>query len=206
MVHIWKKLFSERCCGAIEYYCGGRPLQQNKSFSFLLQGVVDSKCYFTSITTGPLWSLHDNAHFKSTELYRKVEEETMGGFHDNPLTWESGLPFSLCIVADWGYPLLSRCITPFKMDPIGLPLSKVEAWFNKKHSSTRMCVERGFDISKARFKDIGTKSSLKPDFLITVVHSCFILLASKDRTLNQILVDCNLPPMHDNELLRRDEE
>ena len=65
---------------------------RNKSFSILLQGVVDSKCYFTSINTGPPGSLHDSAHFRSTELYRKVQEGTMGGFHDDPLTWPSALP------------------------------------------------------------------------------------------------------------------
>ena len=78
-----------------------------KSFSILLQGVVDSKCYFTFINTGPPGSLHNSAHFKNTELYRKVEEGTMGGFHDDPLTWPTGLPFPPYIVADCGYPLLS---------------------------------------------------------------------------------------------------
>ena len=80
-----------------------------------------------------------------------------------------------------------------------LPLTREEAWFNRKHSSTRMSVERGFGILKARFKEIGTKSSLKLDFLPTVVHCCCvlhnILFANKDRTLDQILVDCQLPTM-----------
>ena len=181
-----------------------------KSFSILLQGVVDSKCYFTSINTGPPGSLHDSAHFKSTELYRKVEAGTMGGFHDDPLTWEAGLPFPPYIVGDRGYPLLSWCITPFKKGPMGLPLSTEEVWFNRKHSSTRMSVERGFGILKARFKEIGTKSSLKLDFLPTVVHCCCILhnilLASKDRTLDQILIDCNLPAMDENNPQHREEE
>ena len=132
----------------------------------------------------------------------------MGGFHDDPLTWPSGLPFPSYIVADRGYPLLSWCITPFKMGPMGLPLSREEVWFNCKHSSTRMSVERGFGILKAGFQEIGTKSSLKLDFLPTVVHSCCvlhnILLASKDRTLDQILIDCHLPPMDDMELAHRD--
>ena len=183
---------------------------RNKSFSILLQGVVDSKCYFTSVNTGPPGSLHDSAHFKSSELYRKVEEGIMGGFHDDPLAWPSGLPFPPYIVADRGYPLLSWCITPFKMGPMGNPLSREELWFNRKHSSTRMSVERGFGILKARFKEIGTKSSLKLDFLPTVVHSCCvlhnILLASKDRTLDQILIECNLPPMDNNELSHREED
>ena len=182
---------------------------RNKSFSILLQGVVDGKCYFTSINTGPLGSLHDSAHFKSTELYRRVDEGTMGGFHDNPLSLPAGLPFPPYIVADRGYPLLSWCITPFKMGPMGVPLSNEETWFNRKHSSTRMSVERAFGILKARFKEIGTKSSMKLEFLPTIVHSCCILhnilLASKDRTLDQILIDCHLPPM-DAHPARNDEE
>ena len=112
----------------------------------------------------------------------------MGGFHDDPLTLPSGLPFPPYIVADRGYLLLNWCITPFKLGPMGLPLSEEEVWFNRKHSSTRMCVERGFGILKARFKELGTKTSLKLEFLPTVVHSCCvlhnILLASKDRTLD----------------------
>ena len=183
---------------------------RNKSFSILLQGVVDSKCYFTSINTGPPGSLHDSAHFKRSELYRRVEEGIMGGFHDDPLTWPACLPFPPYIVADRGYPLLSWCITPFKKGPMGLPLSREEAWFNTKHSSTRMSVERGFGILKARFKEIGSKSSLKLDFLPTVVHCCCvlhnILLASKDRTLDQILVECNLPPMDETNSGRGDED
>ena len=65
-----------------------------KSFSILLQGVVDTKCYFiTSVNIGPPGSLHDNAHFKSSELYRRVEEGIMPGFHDDPMTWPACLPF-----------------------------------------------------------------------------------------------------------------
>jgi hypothetical protein len=181
-----------------------------KSFSILLQGVVDSKCYFTSINTGPPGSLHDSAHFKSTELYRKVDEGIMGGFHDDPLTWGTGLTFPPYIVADRGYPLLSWCITPFKKGPMGLTLTQEETWFNRKHSSTRMSVERGFGILKSRFKEIGTKSSLKLEFLPTVVHACCvlhnILLASKDRTLDQILVECDLPTVDDIACTRREED
>ena len=181
-----------------------------KFFSILLQGVVDSKCYFTSINTGPPGSFHDSAHFKTTELYQKVDEGIMGGFHDDPLTWGSGLSFPPYIVADRDYPLLNWCITPFKMGPMGLPLTQEEAWFNRKHSATRMSVERGFGILKSRFKEIGTKSSLKLDFLLTVVHCCCvlhnILLASKDRTLDQILAECDLPTTDDNAHTRREEE
>ena len=90
------------------------------------------------------------------------------------------------------------------MGPMGIPLTREELWFNRKRSSTRMSVERGFGILKSRFREIGTKSSLKLDFLPTVVHCCCvqhnILLASKDRTLNQILIDCHLPPMDDIDL------
>ena len=93
---------------------------------------------------------------------------------------------------------------------MGVALTREEEWFNRKHSSTRMSVERGFGILKARFKEIGTKSSLKLDFLPIVVHCCCvlhnILLASKERTLDQILVDCQLAPMDDNDMTQRDED
>jgi hypothetical protein len=73
-----------------------------------------------------------------------------------------------------------------------------------------MSVERGFDILKARFKEIGTKSSLKLDFLPTVVHTCCvlhnILLVCKDRSLDQILIDCDLLPMDYNDPIRREDE
>ena len=215
------KQWLPNCIGAIDgthVYISAPPnsivaadhRNRNKSFSSLLQGVVDTKCYFTSINTGPSGSLHDSAHFKSSELYRKVEEGVMGGFHDDPMTWPAGLPFPPYIVADRGYPLLSWCITPFKMGPMGKGLTNEEVWFNRKHSSTRMCVERAFGILKARFKEIGGKSSLKLDFLPTVVHACCVLhnvlLASKDMTLDQILADCHLPTMDALDLLRREEE
>ena len=135
----------------------------------------------------------------------------MGGFHDDPMTWPAALPFPPYIVADRGYPLLSWCITPYKMGPMGTALTNEEVWFNRKHSSTRMSVERGFGILKARFKEIGGRSSLKLDFMPTVVHTCCvlhnILLASKDRTLDQILAECHLPPMDvDDQPWRQDEE
>ena len=215
------KQWMPNCIGAIDgthVYIAAPPnsiaaadhRNRYKSFSILLQGVVDSKCYFTSVNTGPPGSLHDSAHFKSTELYRKVEEGVMGGFHDDPMTWPAALPFPPYIVADRGYPLLSWCITPYKMSPMGTPLTHEELWFNRKHSSTRMSVERGFGILKARFKEIGGKSYLKLDFMPTVVHSCCvlhnILLASKDRTLDQILAECHLPPLDVDDMPRREEE
>ena len=145
-------------------------INRNKSFSILLQGVVDTKCYFTSVNTGPPGSLHDIAHFKSTELYRKVEEGVMGGFHDDPMTWPAILPFPPYIVAERGYSLPSWCITPYKMGPMGMLITRKEVWFNRKHLSTRMSVERGFGILKARFKEIGGRFSLKLDFMPTIVR------------------------------------
>ena len=97
------------------------------------------------------------------------------------------------------------------MGPMGAPLTNEEVWFNQKHSSTRMSVERGFGILKSRFKEIGGKCSLKLEFVPTVVHTCCvlhnILLASKDRMLDQILEECHLPPMDDeNSQGRHDED
>jgi hypothetical protein len=71
-------------------------------------------------------------------------------------------------------------------------------------------VERGFGILKARFKEIGGKSSLELDFMPTVVHSCCVLhniiLASKDRVLDHILAECHLPPLNVDDMPWRDED
>ena len=96
------------------------------------------------------------------------------------------------------------------MGPMGIPLSREEVWFKRKHSSMRMSVERGFGIPKSRFKEIGIKSSLKLDFLPVVVHYCCvlqnILFASKDCTLNPNLIDCNLPSIEDTDTTPSHEE
>jgi hypothetical protein len=93
---------------------------------------------------------------------------------------------------------------------MGTPLTNEEVWFNRKHSSTRMSVERGFGILKTRFKKIGGKCSLKLEFVSTVVHTCCvlhnILFASKDRTLDQILEECHLPPMDEENSPRRNDD
>jgi len=72
-----------------------------------------------------------------------------------------------------------------------------------------MSIKRAFGILKTKFKEIGGKSSLKLDFMPTVVHICCVLhnifLSSKDRTLDQILGDCNLPPMDTDDLPQRDD-
>lgn len=74
-----------------------------------------------------------------------------------------------------------------------------------------MNVKRGFNKLKARFKEIGMKSSSVIYFLYTVVHYCCImhniLLASKHRILDQILKYYHLPRMDDvDDLLRSDDE
>lgn len=73
-----------------------------------------------------------------------------------------------------------------------------------------MSVERDFGMLKSRFKDISTKLSLKLDFLPTIVHCCCVLhnirLASKDRTLDQIFIECRLPTMDDIGHTRRDKD
>jgi hypothetical protein len=56
-------------------------------------------------------------------------------------------------------PTLELVYYSIQKGPMDVPLSRKKLWFNKKHPSTRMNVERGFGILKAMFKEIGTKSS-----------------------------------------------
>ena len=125
---------------------GANQWNENIFFSILLQGVVDTKRYFTSINPGALGSIHDGIHFKFTLLHRKAEEGNMGGLNGNPMTLLVARPFASYIVRDYGYPLMSWYMTSFKVRPLGIFSMKYEHWFNRKHSSTCMSVERGSRI------------------------------------------------------------
>lgn len=56
----------------------------------------------------------------------------MGDSHDDLMGLPAKLSFPSCIVANWGYPLLSWCIAPFKMGSMGTTLTSEEDWFNLK--------------------------------------------------------------------------
>lgn len=124
----------------------------------------------------------------------------MGGLNGNHVTFLVALHFASYIVRDYGYPLMSWYLSSFKARPLGIFSMKYEHWFNRKHSSTCMSVERGSRIWKAHLKRVCVHIKIK-NLLPMVVYPCWvqhnILLASKDQTL-YILMDTHLPPIEDN--------
>ena len=173
-------------------------------FSILLQGwLVQNVALQASTPDHPThcMNLFISSRLNYTTRWRKAS------WKDFMMTTSHCPWVSLFLPTLWPTKVILSWIGAFKIGPLGTPLTGEDEWFNVKHSSTRMCVEPGFDNLEAKFKEDGGKSSLNLDFIPMVVHLCCILhnilLVSKYRTLDQILRDCHLPAMDDDWTWRR---
>ena len=89
---------------------------------------------------------------------------------------ESILPPNRYSIADSGYMLTPRVITPFLESEEKRPLSQRELHFNYVHSSSRMVVECSFGILKERFRKL--KKPLEersPQRSARVIVTCMVL-------------------------------
>jgi hypothetical protein len=162
----------------------------------LLQGVVDSRCCFTSIHIGVCGLIHDVGHIRLTGLYRDAVEGRIFGFNMvNPEILPASVHFPPYILEDKAYPQLPWLMTPMKLDPRH-ELQDKESMYNHKHSSTHMIVERSFGILKGCFHEFDYKTKLRWDFIPAVITACCILhnvlVMSKDRSINEMLRDLDL--------------
>ena len=112
----------------VSYYCG------KGFYSYLIQGVVDSKCKFWDYDFGWCGRIRDWTLFQKIEIGKKTMK---GAF----------LPFKF--IDDATYPMRPWFYSPFKGEKDGL--SREKAFWNFIQSSTRMAVERAFGILKGRW-------------------------------------------------------
>ncbi|XP_036327230.1 protein ALP1-like [Rhagoletis pomonella] len=111
---------------------------RKKSYSLVLQAVVDADKKFTDITCGKPGSLHDFRVLRRSKL-----------FHDAERYYEEMFSGSYFIIGDSAYPLMKWLVSPFK--DYG-NLTQIQRKFNEIHSSTRMVVENAFGLLKGRFR------------------------------------------------------
>jgi hypothetical protein len=101
--------------------------------SVLLQGVVSAKCLFWDFDIGWAGSMHD------ANLWGR---SAIGQY------CEAGKLYPYTLVGDAAYPCRPWMLAPFKGHKDGL--SREEYNWNFVQSSTRMCVERAFEMLKGR--------------------------------------------------------
>ena len=138
--------------------------------SIQLQAVVDSSLRFTDIFVGYPGSVHDARVFSNSPLFR-VHEHT-GIFPEEGSRNICGVDVNALILGDSAYPLLPWLMKPF---PESANMSAEKRNFNYKHSSTRMVVERAFDMLKGRWRCLSKCLDDNALNAITTIISCCTL-------------------------------
>jgi len=124
---------------------------------FFSQAVCNHKAHFTHCFAGHPGSVHDQRVFRLSEL-----QEWLG----NP----EKFPNDCHILGNAAYKLHQNVIVPYQKN------------FNICHSSTRVAIERAFDLLKTRFRSIRTvlamdRCDLIPMFIIAccMMHNICLL-------------------------------
>ncbi|KAK3232231.1 hypothetical protein Dsin_004112 [Dipteronia sinensis] len=119
-------------------------LDREKSYSMILQAIVDPEMRFRDIITGWPGSLNDALVLKSSGFFKLAEEGKR--LNGKKLQLSEGTELREYIVGDTGFPLLPWLLTPYH----GKGLSDNQAEFNKRHSATRMVAQ----MALARLKEV----------------------------------------------------
>lgn len=128
---------------------------------------MQQKRRILQVNVGYPGSVHDTRVWLNSEVARDIQGH-LGG----PLVNVNGIEVPQMLVADAGYPMLPWLLTPFP----GHNLNPVQASFNFKHSSTRMCIEQLNGELKGVQRFLLTKiQNPKIDRLPTYVLACCVL-------------------------------
>jgi hypothetical protein len=116
---------------------------RKRTYAVQAQVTVDVNGKIIDLFTGYPGSVHDSRVFENSPLKRKLTEL---------------LPENHYILADSGYPLTAKCITPFKrrrgnlQDDPNVGLRGEHKVFNKTHARARVVVEHAIGRWKGRWR------------------------------------------------------
>jgi hypothetical protein len=133
-------------------------------YSIVLQAVVDHKKKFLDICVGWPGSTHDSRILVNSNLYNKFNNQNnLASNHFN----------NKYILGDGGYPNLSWLIVPYK--DIGRGLTQQQAYFNLKHSQTRIKIEQAFGLLKGRWRCLIHNLEVSSEIVSYIITACCIL-------------------------------
>ena len=106
------------------------------------------------------------------------------GFVYNHVQWEQLIPDGYFYLADAGFKLTKKLLTPYRstryhlrewaVDENGRPQTPSEL-FNYRHSKARIIVERAFGILKKKWRVLGSPMELDIELSVEVIHACCAL-------------------------------
>ncbi|XP_067635191.1 putative nuclease HARBI1 isoform X2 [Eurosta solidaginis] len=137
-------------------------LDRKKTYSIVLQAVVDADKKFIDVTCGEPGSLHDHRVLRRSKL-----------FDDADRLYEEMFAGSYFLIGDSAYPT-TKWLVPSYKDYGNLTQGQLK--FNEIHSSTRMVVQYTFGLLKGRFRRLLKFTELTDLEMITniVVSACVL--------------------------------
>ena len=147
----------------------GDYFNRKQFYSVNTQAIIVSNLEFISVASGYPGSLHDARVLRHTEVYQRCENnEILSG----PIDVVNGVKVRPLIIGDSAYPLADWLIKPYRH---GGNLTPSQRLFNRRASSSRSLVERGFGLLKARWRCLLKRLDNEIENVSDVVISCFIL-------------------------------
>lgn len=143
-----------------------RPPSSNKAdycsrkhdFAINLTATCDANLVLTSVFAGYSAKVHDSRVFKASPLFEKMDTGI--------------LPPQYHIIGDAAYGLHQNLLTPYK--DTGRGLTVAQAFYNNKHSQTRMAIERCFGMLKGRWLKLNYLDC-EPSHWNKIILSCCVL-------------------------------
>lgn len=125
-----------------------------------LTAVCDAKKRYTSVFVGYSGKCHDAHIFSCSPLYRMIMTEQL-------------IPNQYHLLADAAYGLHHNIISPYA-NKVSAPLSMAQTIHNKRHSSTRMVIERSFGDLKGRWRRLNSLENHLQN-VCNIITACTVL-------------------------------
>lgn len=137
---------------AYDYY------NKKQFYSIILQGVCDPSLKFLNIFVGMLGKVHDARVFRLSSLQRQINLGL--------------IPENMHLLADSAYGLHDNILTPYRDNG---HLTRQQRRYNKKHASTRSCIERAFGLLKNKFRRLRFLDMNLIEEIPIVITACCVL-------------------------------
>ena len=142
---------------------------RKQHYSINTQATIGANLIFLDVMTGIPGSVHDSRALRNSSLYKKAEEnEILRG----PMHEFQGSHVRPLVIGDGGYPLLSWLMRPFNFSA---NLTAKQKKFNKALSGSRVTVERGFGILKARWRCLLKRLHAQLENTSDIIICCIVL-------------------------------
>ena len=162
-------------------------------YSLILQATVDCEPLFTDIYVGWPGSVHDGRVWRNSPLKRKLDEVMENNYNNQDFILRNAH-----LLGDAAYARTTTMIPPFKDNG---RLRHKHRRFNKRHSGTRMTVERCFGMAKGRFGTLRLLNHRSLKLQCEVIVACCILhnfVMLKGVPLNEQDFLGPIPNLHDD--------